>query len=136
MAGSAKASIYATVIERLFFRGYSPGVESVEFERADLAATAEQSGLNAAKNLGDLLYSFKYRWDLPDQIRQTAPEGREWRLVTAGRAGYRFMLGSAFRIIPDSAISPIEIFDAMPGIIADMHYQTSKHYLQYFGTTV
>ena len=110
--------MYAAVIEKLFFSNYQAGMRAVEFRRGDIATTAAQLGLDVAKNLGDVIYSFKYRRELPETIRATAPAGEEWRLTSAGRARYKFTLGPAFRIQPDPLLAETKVPDATPGIIA------------------
>lgn len=118
MTRPARSGMYEAVIERLFFAGYKPGARSVDFERDEIIRAAGELELDAAKNLGDLVYSFKYRRPLPENIRATAPEGEEWRLVNVGRARYRFVLGNTFLVIPDKMLFEIKIPDATPGIIA------------------
>jgi hypothetical protein len=110
--------MYGAVIEHLFFSRHASGKRSLEFDRSEIVTAAEQLDLDVAKNLGDLVYSFKYRRDLPDRIRATAPEGEEWRLVNAGRSRYRFVLGRAFRVEPDPMLIETKIPDATPGIIS------------------
>lgn len=118
MARPAKAGMYAAVIERLFFSRYEAGKTTLDFDRTELDSTARELGLDVAKNLGDLVYSFKYRRPLPDAILATAPEGLEWRITNSGRARYKFALGPRFRIEPDGALAETKIPDATPGIIA------------------
>ncbi len=110
--------MYGAVIEHLFRSKYKPGDRYVEFEREEIETAARALDLDVAKNLGDLVYSFKFRKSLPDAIRATAPKGEEWRVVNAGRSRYRFVLGSEFLVIPDRMLFEIKIPDATPGIIA------------------
>ena len=110
--------MYAAVIERLFFLRYKPGTRSLEFDRSEIVTMASELGLDVAKNLGDLVYSYKYRKELPDAIQATAPEGEEWRLTNSGRARYKFVLGRAFRVIPDPSLVETKVPDSTPGIIA------------------
>jgi hypothetical protein len=118
MAKASKIGMYGAVIEHLFFSRHRRDVREIEFDRAEIATAASGLGLDVAKNLGDLVYSFKYRRDLPDRIRATAPEGEEWRLANAGRARYKFMLGKAFRVEPDPTLVETKVPDSTPGIIA------------------
>lgn len=118
MARPAKAGMYAAVIERLFFSRYEAGKTALEFDRTELDSTARELGLDVAKNLGDLVYSFKFRRPLPDSILETAPEGLEWRVTNVGRARYRFLLGREFRVEPDATLAETKVLDATPGIIA------------------
>lgn len=36
------------------------------------------------RNLGDVLYTFRYRRALPEAISATAPDGKEWTIRGAG----------------------------------------------------
>lgn len=94
------------------------GKTALEFDRTVLDSMAHELGLEVAKNLGDLVYSFKYRRALPDAIIATAPEGLEWRVSNVGRARYRFILGRQFRVEPDSSLAETKVLDSTPGIIA------------------
>lgn len=118
MAKPAKAGMYAAVIEKLFFSRYQIDKTSLDFDRTELISTARDLGLDVAKNLGDLVYSFKYRRPLPDAIIATAPDGLEWRITNSGRARYKFVLGSQFRVEPDPSLAETKVPDATPGIIA------------------
>lgn len=110
--------MYAAVIGRLFFLRYEMGKTSLDFDRSELDSTAREMGLDVAKNLGDLVYSFKYRRPLPEEIIATAPEGLEWRIVNCGRARYKFVLGRQFRVEPDPSLIQTKVPDSTPGIIS------------------
>lgn len=70
------------------------------------------------KNLGDVLYSFRFRKDLPKVISDTAPLGLEWVIELAGHANYRFRLSQINRILPNANLIQIKIPDSTPEIIA------------------
>jgi hypothetical protein len=59
------ATRYAQIIERVFLDNYTPGATSVGFTRDEFATTAAALGIDLPKNLGDVLYSFRYRVGLP-----------------------------------------------------------------------
>lgn len=71
---------YDDIINGIFFDRYEAGATSVRFERKDLAAKAHQLKIAVPKNLGDIIYSYKYRKSLPQEIIKTAPEGFYWRI--------------------------------------------------------
>ena len=73
--------------------------------------------VNLPKNLGDLIYSFRYRTDLPASILSTAPQGETWIIRSAGRSKYRFVLVSNVPLTPNSNLAVTKIPDATPGII-------------------
>jgi hypothetical protein len=88
-----------------------------EFERDELGSNAKKLNVKLPKNLGDVIYSVRYRTSLPDDILKTAPTGREWTIEPAGRSRYRFKLAKVSRIVPNAELLAIKIPDATPEII-------------------
>lgn len=43
-----------------------------------------------SQNLGDIIYTFRYRQDLPTTILETQPKDRGWLILGDGDARYRF----------------------------------------------
>lgn len=113
-----KQNRYEAIIQRVFLHHYSPGQSSFEFTREEFVNTASDLQIKLPKNIGDVIYSFRYRADLPEAITRTAPTGREWIIEGAGRAKYRFRLASANRIVPNEQLVTIKIPDATPEIIS------------------
>ena len=70
------------------------------------------------RTLGDLIYSFRYRTELPASILSTAPEGETWIIRSAGRGQYRFVLVGNVPLTPNPNLAVTKIPDATPGIIA------------------
>ncbi len=112
-----KQNRYVMIIERLFLKSYSEGVLEIPFSREDFSQMAEQLGVRLPKNLGDIIYSFRYRTELPDSINQTAPEGKHWIISPHGRGHYKFTLVTNPKIIPSILLIDTKILDATPGII-------------------
>ena len=108
---------YKALIERIFRDRYRKGVSRIEFERDELAAMAAAMGIEVPKNLGDIIYSFRYRTEMPDSIVRTQPAGKEWIIEGAGRAKYAFVLARLNRIVPNEDLVTIAIPDATPEII-------------------
>lgn len=108
---------YDAIIERIFQRHHTAGTTSFEFTRGEFEGTAGELEIKLPKNIGDVLYSFRYRKDLPSAITSTASEGLEWIIEGAGRAKYRFRLASANRIVPNAHLVTIKVPDATPEII-------------------
>lgn len=108
---------YSAIIERIFLQKYREDGVEVHFERGDIVEAAASLGIDPPKNLGDVIYSQRYRSDLPASIREKAPEGLEWIIEGAGRAKYMFKAVRTAQIGPSSAIAEIRIPDATPGII-------------------
>ncbi|KAB2927840.1 MAG: hypothetical protein F9K25_13450 [Candidatus Contendobacter sp.] len=123
---------YTKLIEDIFDQNYREDAEEVAFKRDDLVKTAEKFGIKLPKNLGDVVYSFRYRANLPASIRQRAPAGLEWVIRPMGQANYQFSLASMPRIIPNSLLVETKIPDATPGIIARYAFNVAisdeKHY--------
>ncbi|MBI5936929.1 MAG: endonuclease [Betaproteobacteria bacterium] len=109
---------YDAIIAKVFANHYSPKHDSFDFTRDEFEETAAKLGIKLPKNIGDVLYSFRYRKDLPDSVVKTASEGKEWIIEGAGRAKYRFRMTSANRIVPSANLVTVKIPDATPEIIA------------------
>lgn len=109
---------YDEIITTIFFERYTEGITSIRFEREELANKARQLGLDVPRNLGDIVYSYKYRKRLPEQITSTAPEGYYWRIKNVGIAQHEFILtpGSEF-IEPDAMLATTKIPDGTPSIV-------------------
>lgn len=108
---------YRILIERVFFDHWIEGATEFEFERTEIEVHAAQQDIRLPKNIGDLIYSFRFRYPLPDSILETQPEGLEWVIEGAGRARYRFRLNKITRIVPTETLMRIAVPDATPELI-------------------
>ncbi len=118
--GSAKdvpLNRYGRVMLRIFREKRSAGAREFEFLRTDLESAADAEGITLPKNLGDVVYSFRYRTSLPAEILATQPKGYEWIIEGAGKSKYRFRLSRINRIVPRDNLTEIKIPDATPEII-------------------
>ena len=109
---------YAAIIEAIFHAQYERGERAVDFAREDIVSSASALNISLPKNLGDLIYSFRYRTDLPASILAEAPEGETWIIRSAGRSKYRFVLVSDAPLAPNPNLAVTKIPDSTPGIIA------------------
>ncbi len=109
---------YSAILERIFQSHFTRGRRSFEFEREEFVAAAKALKIVLPKNLGDVIYSARYRTPLPESITKTAPTGKEWVIEGAGPSRYRFALESVNRIEPRSDLLTIKIPDSTPEIIA------------------
>jgi len=109
---------YSQLIEDIFLDKYKEGDTKVCFLRTDIEASAIKLGIKLPKNLGDIIYSFKFRNILPDAIRAKATEDREWVIKNIGRGQYAFELVSQARILPDMMMLATKIPDSTPNIVA------------------
>lgn len=108
---------YQRIIERIFFSHYLEGAEEILFEREELIPVASELGIALPKNLGDIIYSFRYRSNLPDSIKMKAPDGKAWIIRPAGRGRYCFAAVVPLDIIPNPALSESKIPDSTPGLV-------------------
>lgn len=110
--------VYASIVERLFLDRYSPGDTEVAFARDALESTAKVLGVKLPSNLGDVIYSVRYRVPMPDAVTATQPPGMEWVIVGRGRGRYAFKLVRFSRIVPNPNLVSVKIPDSTPEIIA------------------
>src|SRR4030042_2571997 len=113
-----KRNRYVQIIERIFSEHFQKGHTSFEFQREEIVKHASALGIKLPKNLGDLIYSFRYRVPLPETIASTAPKGKEWLINPSGRARYKCVLGRIQSIQPNVLMDATKIPDATPGIIS------------------
>ncbi len=106
------------IIEKIFVERYRPGLLQVTFTRDDLVSTAAELRADRPKNLGDIVYSLRYRVPLPDIIQRTAPPGREWAIFPGGNAVYTLRIVPFNLIRPRRGLRTIRLPDATPGVIA------------------
>lgn len=112
------ANRYERIIERIFFSHYTEGATDVCFERDEIVGVAQELNINLPKNLGDVIYSFRYRVALPEAIRAKAPEGMHWLIRSVGRARYCFNLAAEQILAPAALRAETKIPDATPGLVA------------------
>ena len=74
---SAGDSLAQRIIAKIFSDHFKPGLQEVAFRRDELVAAAEALGEQRPRNLGDVVYSLRYRVPLPDSVRESAPPNTE-----------------------------------------------------------
>jgi hypothetical protein len=111
-------NVYTAIIERIFHSKYQAGTREVDFAREELVTAANELKIDLPKNLGDLVYSLRYRAGLPESIQKLAGEGETWIIRPIGRAKYRFALVRSKPIVPNENMSTTKIPDATPGVVA------------------
>ena len=109
---------YQQIIQKLFFDRYQGGKVAISFSRTDIEPTAHELGIKLPKNLGDVIYSVRYRTPMPQSILDTQPEGLEWIIEGAGKSQYEFKLVKVNRIKPNENLITIKIPDATPEVVA------------------
>ncbi len=111
---------YKSVIEDIFARFFKMGMTEFEFDRDEIAKTATRLKVKIPKNVGDVIYTYRYRRALPKSILDTQPKDRYWLILGAGDARYRFRLSRLAHIEPTQGLLVRKIPDATPQIIS--HY--------------
>ena len=112
------ANAYSRIIERIFKQHYTRGRTAIPFDREEIVEAAENLGLSRPKNLGDVIYSFRYRRRLPKAILDTQPPKKEWVIRGRGSASYQFVLLPITSIEPRPDLVETKVPDATPEIVA------------------
>jgi len=116
--GTDESSRYQRIISWIFEHHHTPDSKDFRFSRSDLNQAADTLGFPRVLNPGDVISTFKFRQQLPRSIQETAPAGLSWRIETAGRGEYRFLLLRPFEVRPNLQLAETKILDATPGIVA------------------
>ena len=114
---SKGANRYAAIIEKIFFSHWKKGLKEFEFDRSEIKEWAAKLEIDLPDNIGDLIYTFRFRAPLPASIRKTETKGMQWHIQLAGRAHYRFKLAKENRIVPRAELLTIKVPDATPELI-------------------
>jgi hypothetical protein len=109
---------YTAIIEQIFQKYYRRGQKEIQFERDDIIRVARELNIDLPKNIGDLIYSFRYRADLPESINSKVPTGCEWLIIPKGTSKYAFVARKIIRVVPNEALAETKIPDATPGVIS------------------
>lgn len=116
---SKKENRYSSLVGYVFEHGFKKGKTEFSFTRDQFVAAAKKLRITLPKNIGDVLYSFRYRCPLPEGVLKTQPEGHEWVILGAGKAVYQFKLVKKSRILPSPNLMSVKIPDATPEIISE-----------------
>jgi hypothetical protein len=109
---------YERLIARVFELVYVDRATEAIFKRDQLIECANELQMKVPKNIGDIVYSFRYRRPLPAFIRDKAPNGLEWVIRPAGDGIYKFVAVKSANLIPTPSLIVTKVPDATPGIIA------------------
>ena len=115
----SKQNRYRSIIDKIFFDRYTPGLTTINFKRTDLKDAVTFLEIDLPDNLGDIIYHFRFRGSFSVRMLKTQPDGLAWRIELAGRSLYKFVLGKESRIIPSATLVKIDILDATPEIMAN-----------------
>ena len=115
-----KSNVYAAIIEEIFQSKFRKGMTQVDFERSDISAAAKRRDVRRPSNVGDVVYSARYRGNIPESVQSTATRGREWIIRGTGSGRYSFVLTRPLRLAPNEQMGATKVPDATPGVVA-MH---------------
>ena len=113
-----RKQIYSSIIEKIFQSKFKSGMTEVDFERQDIVRFGKKLRVDLPKNLGDLIYSFRYRAAFPESIQSRAPKGKVWVIRSLGQSRYRFALIADKPIVPNEQMTATKVPDSTPGVIA------------------
>lgn len=109
---------YEAIIEKIFADNYVAGADEFTFVREEIATAAAALGLKRPDNLGDVIYTYRYRKKLPQPILDKQKPGKYWLILGDGDARYRFRLSNLAYIEPTPGLLVRKIPDATPEIIS------------------
>jgi hypothetical protein len=116
---NAPLNRYEALMKEIFTRRFEKNATEVLFSRDDLIVTAKKLKIAVPKNIGDVVYSFRYRNPLPpSKILATQPPGKEWIIEGRGKAEYSFCLVTINRITPNANLVTTKNPDSTPEIIS------------------
>jgi hypothetical protein len=112
-----REQMYSSIIEKIFQSKYKPGLRRIAFGREELVTFGNELKIKIPKNLGDVVYSFRYRKAFPSSILATAGEGECWIIRPAGKGKYVFDLIADIPIVPMENMLTTKIPDSTPGLV-------------------
>ena len=121
-----KKEAYKNIIVEVFKNHYSRNKTRFIVARSELVAAATKYGLkvtedddeeSSAKNIGDVIYTFRFRRQFPKDILDTAPAGKMWIIMGAGDARYEFRLITKPMLDADPGLFVTKVHDATPEIV-------------------
>ena len=113
----SRTNRYSVIIEKIFHDRHSAGDTTVGFGRSDISETARALGIETPQNLGDVIYSFRYRTPLPSSIQELASEGMMWVIRPAGRGLYQFSLVPIIDLTPNRNLAITKVPDSTPEVV-------------------
>lgn len=111
-------TVYGAIIEEIFKSKFKDGQIRVDFTRDDIPAAARRRSVRGPKNVGDVVYSARYRKGIPESVQATAPKGSAWIIRGTGHGRYCFVLICAVQLNPNENIGATKVPDATPGVVS------------------
>ncbi|MGB9406494.1 MAG: hypothetical protein WCA89_03095, partial [Terracidiphilus sp.] len=117
---------YSALMASIFMSKFKKGMREVEFARAEFETFSKDLKIVLPLNLGDIVYSFRYRAALPDSIQRTAKKGECWIIRPTGRGKYKFALVADKSLAPNSMMTVTKVPDSTPGIVAKYAFEDEQ----------
>ncbi len=117
---------YSSIIESIFKSKHKRGMRELEFERAEFVKFAKELKIVLPLNLGDIVYSFRYRVALPESIQSTAGEGECWIIRPTGKGRYKFALVADKPLVPNANMTVTKVPDSTPGVVAKYRFNDEQ----------
>lgn len=117
---------YKTIILEVFQKHFEPGITRFTVSRTELVQAAKKHGLKAAekeddesiaKNIGDVIYTYRFRKEFPKEILETAPPKKMWIIAGKGDGVYEFRLITIPILNADPGLFVTKVHDATPEIV-------------------
>jgi hypothetical protein len=121
-----KDNRYSALMASIFKSKYKEGMREVEFARTEFEAFSKILEITLPLNLGDIVYSFRYRAALPESIQATAKSGECWIIRPAGKGKYKFALVADKPLAPNSMMTVTKVPDSTPGIVAKYAFEDEQ----------
>lgn len=112
------ANRYDKIIEWVFNKCYKKGATEVAFGRDLIEQAASELQIVLPKNLGDVVYTYRYRKSLPESVNAKAPQGLVWVIRPAGKARYKFVAVGVANIVPTPRLRITKVPEATPELIS------------------
>src|SRR6267142_3137488 len=96
-----KKEDYKQIILAIFNSHFAPGTKRFSFTRSELLTAAAKLGVklepgesedSTTSNIGDVVYTYRFRREFPKEILGTAPAGKMWIIAGRGDGLYEFRL--------------------------------------------
>jgi hypothetical protein len=113
-------------VASIFKSKYKKGMREVEFARAEFETFSKSLDIVLPLNLGDIVYSFRYRAALPESIQGTAKHGECWIIRPTGRGKYKFALVADKPLAPNFMMTVTKVPDSTPGIVAKYAFEDEQ----------
>jgi len=117
---------YSALMASIFKSKFKKGMREVEFARAEFETFSKEMKIMLPLNLGDIVYSFRYRAALPESIQETAKNGECWIIRPTGRGKYKFAMVADKPLAPNSMMTITKVPDSTPGIVAKYAFEDEQ----------